>query len=259
MCSNHSSSKWNKEQRILSQKLNFVNYSEISNDWTKSQSVTDFIDSHVSTLKDLRFAGGEPTYQSMPIKIMKRLIDIGVSKDIDLKLNVNLTHITEDAINTWSKFRSVRIMASLDGVRELNTYIRYPGDWNTVINNLQILTALNHEKQLDLQVLSTIQVYNAFDMLNIEELMSNLRIKEKHAFTPVWNPSYLNVQCIPEQLKEKILLRYPNPSSQVKKILDFMMYQQLNNWEQFKQFTLAVDSNRNQNVLDFVPELKGYL
>jgi hypothetical protein len=258
MCSEHSSSKWAKEQSELSKKLSFISHKTYSNKWTNSEKVLEFVDANLSSLVDLRFAGGEPTFQTKPVEIMEHIVDLGYANKIDLKFNVNLTHIPQRITELWPHFKSTKITASLDGIGDLNTYIRYPSDWNDVKKNLKMLVEKHATGEISLNVLTTVQVYNIFSLDLIEQQMVEFSVIN-HDFTPVWTPRFLNVQCLPLAAKALLTEKYQTASSKVKKMIDFMNSEDLDCWEEFKQFTLEVDRNRNQSITEFVPELTRWM
>lgn len=98
----------------------------------------DFIDEDTIILK---MNGGEPTLQKECVDLLQFCIDNGFAKNMELKLTTNATVLPDNFYNLLDYFKKVRIGISLDGTGETYNYIRNPGKWNVVKENINILFA----------------------------------------------------------------------------------------------------------------------
>ena len=92
---------------------------------------------------------------------MRRLVDSGAARTINLSLATNATTIDDEWCELAGAFRSVTVAASIDGLDKVNAYIRPPARWQKVEHGLASLRRLSNAY---LYVNATVQVYNLFDI-----------------------------------------------------------------------------------------------
>jgi MoaA/NifB/PqqE/SkfB family radical SAM enzyme len=152
-----------KESGVLN---NWTGELDIEYDWYKNEKVKKSIFEHVSkNVERLVVIGGEPTI----IKEFYELLDYcntnGTLQNKSLCITTNMTN-TNKNLSTWlGSVKQFMIHASIDGLAERNTYIRYPCNWNSVLNSLEFYK-------------NTIKSYNngnlsfapAIQLLNIDQL-----------------------------------------------------------------------------------------
>jgi sulfatase maturation enzyme AslB (radical SAM superfamily) len=112
MCGPKSSSKWFKELKDL----NPISNPTPPTTWQDDDRTIEFVSKCASSLVDVRFAGGEPMLSKQHYKIVDYLIETGLSKNIELKYNINGTLMPDDLMSKWSEFKSVHLAISIDGV-----------------------------------------------------------------------------------------------------------------------------------------------
>lgn len=214
MCNPNSSSKWLEDTEILGKYENtgFSKYSMPHLKWPAGNELWDYIHSNYQNIKLMHFAGGEPLLHKKHYSLLKFLVESGQSKNIFLKYNSNITIIPDQTCELWSQFKRVDIWSSIDGVGELNDYIRYPSNWNDILNSLSTLD--NTPDNVNIRINATI---GALNVEYIPELYNFIidqqykKIGKAHWYkgthiSPdlVYDPAHLSVKILPSAIKEKV-------------------------------------------------------
>jgi organic radical activating enzyme len=124
-------------------------------------------------VRRISFIGGEPTISDEHIEFLKMLIARGTSNNIGLSYVTNLTSITDELLELWEKFRTIHLVASIDGLGKINEYIRYPFKWSKTETNLQIILELCKYKphRYSMSLSCTHSVYNAIQAPDLFEYL----------------------------------------------------------------------------------------
>jgi MoaA/NifB/PqqE/SkfB family radical SAM enzyme len=147
-------------------------------------------------VKLLQFLGGETLLIKEVGDILQYLIDAGVADNIHLLATTNGTVIKSPWLGLAERFRYLVLNISIDGFGRYNEYIRYPGRWDNLSRNIEILRKRSRTR---LSVVTTLQAYNA---LNIVELFRYLDSNKLEFFAqPVVHPHYLNPQTLPPSVR----------------------------------------------------------
>lgn len=136
-----------------------------------------------SILSDLRrcsFSGGEPL-------IVPVLSDIlgWLPSDCQLLFTTNLTRISDKVLQSFSRFRSIIINVSLEGVQTHNDYVRYGSRWIDIEQNIQRLKGL---KNIRININHVLQHTSVFALPRLIEWsdVHDLNI----TYQPVYEHSY---------------------------------------------------------------------
>lgn len=159
------------------------------------------IDDNLDSVSNIYFAGGEPMLSKFHWYTIDKLVEMGRAKEIELVYSTNcsvLNYRGKDVLEYWKHFKSVHIMASIDEIGERFNYIRWPGDWEKVSNNL------NRIKQ-------------SFDQIN--------PITHRLCYTPVI--SSFNVHRLKEIIAELIEKQIIQESLQEDITFEFVFFQNL--------------------------------
>lgn len=202
MCNPYASRGLYKE---LSEYYGDSNYAKdsLSINWHKNESNIEKLINYAMKSSLIYFAGGEPLIVKAHWEYLKSLVKHDISKNITLRYNTNLTLIPNEAYELWPKFKKVDILCSLDGVNETYEYIRYPGNWNTIVKNFEIIK-VNKEK-LNLH---EFDVYYTHQMDNIGKIHTVLNFIKNYEFcnngivlTKVTEPAFLNHENMTDEEK----------------------------------------------------------
>lgn len=173
--------------------------------WLESDTFWDDLLQYSSDFRRVHLAGGEPLVIDRAWQFLRRLVEKGCSKDIELAYNSNWTIIPAYAGEIWSQFKSVHLFLSLDAVGRANELIRHPSNWQKVRANIALLeeqhAALNvHNASIH----ATAQVYNIFSLVELCEFVRTLKFIQPYPqIAPVVHPEVFDIQVLPAGLKER--------------------------------------------------------
>lgn len=136
MCGSTYSSNWYEDEKIIYDKPSTpTKFVEIT-----KETENDVIDNIISDDIDLvYFAGGEPLITPYHYQLIEKLISMGISNDIKLRYNTNLSTLKYkkiDLAERWSHFKSVEVAASIDMIGKQAEYHRYGTDWKKISEHL---------------------------------------------------------------------------------------------------------------------------
>lgn len=152
MCSPHDSSGWVKEwKEIYPQitnerlkqssgwenrgKLHGANYN-----WHKNNPVFwDQLYSQIPNMKQLYFAGGESTIIEEHYTLLEEVVRRGYADQIELRYNSNAVELPDRLFKLWDQFRQVKFHFSVDSLGDKNDYIRYPSNWDSLVEHMHRL------------------------------------------------------------------------------------------------------------------------
>jgi len=154
-CGPECSTTWRKELKIKGQTVRPHIDEFIKNRLTK----LDF-----SQLEEIRLWGGEPFLTNTHKDILNYAVTQGNAHNINLMYNTNGTRVIDDSTKQLiEKFKFARISFSIDGIGEKFNYLRYPGIWQEVEQNLMWWkNNLPHNSMLSLTV--TASILNVLDI-----------------------------------------------------------------------------------------------
>ena len=300
MCSPHDSSQWVSDQKKLMPKLS--NQSVIkqmtwdrktfNNFWHENPVFWEQIYEQIPNLKQVYFAGGEPLMIKEHKLFLEEIIRQGYQDKILIRYNTNGLKLDEDIINLWKQFKKVKIGFSIDATEDRNYYIRYPSDWDTILNNLERLD--NTPNNINVSIATAIQI------LNIKHLpdLAKWKIKQNYKkinFTNtiggieagggiinmhlLYIPTFLSIQILPKIDKQEVSENFKELKSWL-----YENYRQDNDywninpygwkrWEAilnhmnsidqstllsgFIEYIKSMDNIRNTNIKKYIPELSN--
>ena len=251
---------WNKTFGILP--TNIMDEQQ----WFDHDIMWDQVISLIPKLKKVYMTGGEPTLIKNNFKFMKNCIE-QCRKDILLFFNTNCTNINKNFLDLIKQFDNVNINASMDGIGFVNEYIRAPSDWTQISTNIEAIAQLPN---VHLGITPTVQVYNIFNLVEILKWVEQLNKKyNKEIFIDFLinvHPYHLNINILSDDMRFQALteiLTYKNSyihlhpemtRNSLEGIIGLLKQPRSPNHkdelEKFKQYTLSLDTHRNQNLAD---------
>ncbi len=241
--------------------------------WFDHDIMWDQVISLIPSLKKVYMTGGEPTLIKNNFKFMESCIKQG-RKDILLFFNTNCTNVNKNFLDLIRQFDNININVSVDGIGEVNDYIRYPSKWEKIDENLQKIAQLPN---VHLGITPTIQIYNVFDIPNMLNYVQNLKEKfNKEIFIDFLinvHPHHLNINLLPDDLKQEAKNELLNIKPYVKQHHDNMTNNSLEGiigllqqnitddaeeqLSRLKVYTHSLDKNREQTFLSLDSRLHG--
>lgn len=231
MCSPLFSSKWNR-----------VHASINSNNNLPWDSYTDWKDIDITKLEHLKLMGGEPTYQKKNVEMLRYLDSIGRLEKMHIELPTNLhTIISEEWKYFLSKSKRAKIFVSIDGVGELNDYVRQYSVWKTFEKNLDDLIEFSKDTHISILTSVTISAFNVNQSKEIEEYIKSKGIKELNQFCTTY-PNFLDVRILPTKVKKYLLENNLLTDSVSSIIREYLHHEDLVLLEKFKNYVKSLDS-----------------
>lgn len=286
MCSPHDSSAWIKDWKIQYPKYKTIELKQ-DQEWKQTFDYTwyqkgSFIESmkgQAQYIKELYFAGGEPLLIPEHYNILEFMVSQGYSNNCILRYNSNGTEISDKLLELWSHFKLVKFNFSIDALGDKNDYIRYPSEWNTIVENLHKLD--NTPDNVVVNVACAVQALNVLYLDELVDWKMNQHFKKisTKAYGAgliglhlVYLPSYINVRVLPQELKEEAARRIKNlvekysdqdfdkDSYGRQRWLGLVDYMMSEDWSDkiptLKEYLEVTDSTRNTNYTQTFPEMK---
>ena len=148
-CGPELSSTWAKELGV-----------DITVDETQLAKTKQYVLENASNLKNVYLAGGEPLLMKENVELLDRL-----DPSCEVRINTNLTNLKSPVYERASKFRNVHWTVSVETMGAEFEYIRYGSNWNTFVENLNVIKKLNHKISFNMLwfVLNPYSVFNTVD------------------------------------------------------------------------------------------------
>jgi len=270
-CNPLSSSQWRSDYLKLAEKFDFLkdkfqmldkarftswptgfadsNVFEL--DWPESEIFWEELGKLSENLKVIYINGGEPTLIKKHWNFLEYLIQRHLSKNIELNYSINVTNLPEYADEIWKYFKKVRVSCSIDALEERNNYIRFPSNWQTILNNF---TALK-QSSVEVSITQTISVLN-YDSL--DKFVDYFKGHHVH-YNFLTDPVYYSPAVIPQFYRNKLHERYKTSLPQylysqlVKAFGD--KEHDLGNMKRMLEVTATLDQIRNTSFSNTFPEL----
>jgi len=254
-CSPECSTYWEKHLRDNNLLKNYI---PVTNDnFNTIKRLLETLD--LSNLKQVQFCGGETLMGTNYWKTAQLLADlIPDAKDrILLGFQTNATQpIDEKYYKLLEKFKLVKLMLSIDGTNDRFEYLRWPANWNQIVDNISTL-----KEKLPSNVMFFVQEctsnLNLFYFGEVEKWVKNNFPTNRFGdlvdhTTQLASHNYLNVNNITQEY--------------VDAIKDTQMFQFISpNWQenpiQIKEFiakTEKFDQLRGQNWKKTFPEVANF-
>jgi MoaA/NifB/PqqE/SkfB family radical SAM enzyme len=214
---------------------NWTNNLSVEYKWFKNPKVSQKLINWISkNISEFCILGGEPTIIPEFWNIFDHCEKQGTLEGKKVTIVTNLTNVNPRIKQWLPKLKNWTIWASIDGIRERTEYIRYPSNWNKIVENLTF-----YKSVLDQRPNGQIVFSPAISILNIDQLDDLLAWQLEFAedkwnnkynlswMAQVWYPRMLNYDVAPYDYKlkiadklEKSKSKFDNTSEQFKKYYD---------------------------------------
>lgn len=186
--------------------LNSESYKDYFSDW--GVSFNKDLNRHITHVKKLYFAGGEPLIQQSMWELLKTCIDSDVAKNIDVQYSSNISTIPSYAYDIWKHFKSVHIYASIDGYSSGYEYLRHPTKWRQIVKNLKKLDSSNAVSVSFSPIISIFNIFNIAELQAwiLEQNFKNIKSEIRLGF--VNSPKYLDINLFSDLARQKIINFY---------------------------------------------------
>lgn len=188
MCIPSSSSLVSKQWQAM-KRIENANH-EITHSDSSKEKILDLID-RCKNLNSIYLLGGEPLVMDFHDEMLEYIIKKGRSKNIALNYNTNLQIDLQRKIELWKQFRAVDISVSVDGERKTYEYIRWPGKWQKLIDNLTSIFTNNYN--IHVNIATTVQNLNVDNMASLLQEIDAVHQGLQFYFIPVSGPNKIEI------------------------------------------------------------------
>jgi hypothetical protein len=230
-----------------------------------SKERSDFSIVNFTNLKKLYVAGGEPTAMTEFYEFLDLCIQQNKT-DFEFLINTNASKLSNRFKKQLKEFSNIQFIVSIEGVGPLNHYIRWPSDWNTIVENMNFLRKNRHFITTN----TTVSIYNVLGLYNLLKFFDD-------------NFPGMLVHCSSCASQNDILsgFKFPYPELALRKLLPIQQlrcykndrllksfidgiithYQStpeidLDQLKLFFEFNDKLDRSRDIKLVDYIPELE---
>ena len=231
------------------------------------------LEPHLDYVEQIYFAGGEPLLMEEHYRILEELVRRGRT-DVRLIYNTNFTHTDlkgRSVFEYWRLFNSVAVGASLDGMGHAAEYIRKGTKWYDVVKNRHEM--IRTCPQVDFYISPTLSVLNAWHLPDFHKEWVSAGLIQPQDFNVniLQDPAHYRIDIAPAEYKQKLEAKYlkhldwmsdrdplQRATQGFRSAITFM--NATDNTQLIDTFwrkTYELDSIRNENIMDVLPELRA--
>jgi sulfatase maturation enzyme AslB (radical SAM superfamily) len=270
-CGHIFSSQWYQDQARLAggawrdrnTALNYAGRTELDM-WQQ-------LEPHLDYVEQIYFAGGEPLLMEEHYRILEELVR---RKRFDVRLiyNTNFTHTElkgRSVFEYWKQFDNVAVGASLDDSGARGEYIRKGTDWAVVEQNRQEM--LEVCPRVDFYISPTLSIMNAWHLPDFHRDWTErglIRAQDLNV-NILQDPLHYRIDIAPAEYKQRLATKYLNhidwlrerdllerATTGFESAINFMMATDNTHLiDTFWRKTHELDSIRQENIMDVIPEL----
>ena len=276
-CNTVSSSKWYDDELKLSKITGFSppvdKFKKIRNDFS---TLLEEIKPQVSNVEEIYFAGGEPLIMDEQWELLDEFIAQD-KFDVRLKYQTNMSVLKykdRDIISIWKQFPNLNIAMSLDASHGLGEYMRPGATWDTIESNIRKIK--QEVPHAILQISPTVSAYNVTEIVKFYKYVVDNEFIEKWYFSLnlLEMPAYYHISILPASILQatkqdilELMSTFTTPDmSNVKSqfqslvnAIDGPSNYNTGDWYKFCKVTTALDTMRNESVLEHLPWLQSYM
>lgn len=215
-------------------------------------------------LKKLYVAGGEPLIMPEMYEFMDQCIANSYT-EFEFLINTNGTKLSDKFKKQIAEFSNLQFIFSIDGYRDLNHYIRWPSDWDTIIDNWHYLRNKGHKVSINtsVSIYNVSRLHELFGFIDREfpGTLTHVQLVESpEHLSPFLYPSYREVRDSLEQVRT--MACYQNDplfaNSIDGYINKFQSTQSPPDLGRFFKFNDQLDRSRSIQLQDYLPTLESY-
>jgi len=286
-CSPDYSSKWEaavkKDSELMEQMIHYGTYRKRDYHVNLTDAMIEEIGTFAPHLKQIMIAGGEPLYHDKHYKFLESLADSAHNIELSYNSNLNtLEYKGQSILDLWRNFKSVSMRVSIDADPSIYEYVRTHADLPKVERNIR--TANLELNNLHLNATCTTSMLNITRLTDIFDYFNSLGAYIHTSL--VQYPQALNPRLLPPELKQQVTAQWKDwianaetnlrrtqtsnhvdIQTQIKRatrfgnsVVDYMNSENWydEHWQEFKNYTSALDKFHGTDILEWYPEFKPY-
>ena len=238
----------------------------------------DSFEEMIKGARKIKIIGGEPTVAPDMFKLLDKAVDSGNADHIELSFYTNITNMQDRWLKQLAKFEKVIVNCSLEGMGDMNDYLRPPSKWNSVWQKFDKLVKFANTKEgknIKVRVTTVNQMTNALHIVPFWRFMHNYQMESDRGIGMSTNqliePHYYSMQYAPKWLKDmqsEQILRFlesignsPHFIDYEEPLMEIVNFNKDNNHEynpqimkQYVEVTEKYDKHRGHDILKVSPE-----
>jgi pyruvate-formate lyase-activating enzyme len=229
---------------------------------------TGFDHVNIDTIEKLYVAGGEPTIMPELYKFLEDCIE-KKKTNFEIQLNTNAVSMNKKFKLLLKYFNNFNFEISVDGYGLVNQYVRWPTNWDKLVNNIDYIYSQGHNVSFN----SVVSIYNIASLYSIIEFLSD-RYKKAPIHLSLVMFTYLKKDILSPYIfpdakliivnleKIKRLDIYHNDLVLKSKIDEYLDYFEnkhtldLPTLSAFFEYNDKLDNSRNVKLINYISELE---
>jgi hypothetical protein len=186
-CNSSSSTKWaevEKKMNIIPAKPYYMELDDLKIDF--------------KTVQRINLLGGEPMFDPRSFQLLKKLLDHGNDRCFISFVTNGSVNLSDPQRDLLREFPNLNICFSVDGIGKRFEYMRWPGKWNDLLDNLDQYNTITD----NFSVSYTISAVNAIYYDETVEWFEkqNLRFNHNIVYGPIWAA----LPTMPKEIKQHL-------------------------------------------------------
>lgn len=217
--------------------------------WSEQDDFYSQIEDIAYNLRYLDLYGGEPLMIRRHYDLLRKLIELDVSKNIELDYTSNGTIYSDSFFDIWQHFKKVKISFSLDNIGQRFELERNGAVWTKVEENIKKFN-LKKSTSVLTDVFITISILNIYYLPELLEWIKEQEFSQPPTINILHSPDFLSIKKLTKKAKSLVLDKLqmhsgdPIISSLINR-LDQLDHVESNN--DFINHIQLMDRLRNQN------------
>lgn len=244
----------------------------INDEKMHSETLWQRIEEIAPSVDWIRVQGGEPSISKPLLNFLQKYAEQGHAQSTTIMLATNAVNIKQDFIDALKPFRQVKFEISVDGVGDLDEYLRFPTNWNKKEAILDKLID-NFPESIIHSTMYSLNIGGLYDLIKWAETKPVL-----HSIQCLTYPDELSVHHLPDTYKSYIIdqLQEYLPVDQFEMSDHYDPVSYRNNcvkavigrlkedrnpvqWQKAKDTIHAYDTIRDKPLGSIIPSLKYHL
>lgn len=204
--------------------------------------------------------GGEPFVMKPLFDMLDNSYKSGHSPKQDLYISTNASIWSEKYVEIIKSFGSVVIGLSIDAVGAQFEYMRHPGKWNKIRNNiLKFVELRKNFSHIKLKVSATCNPFNIYYLDELYDFFKELDIPVDIHLIQI--PECYDIRILPQSVKDAITKKHSHREdlAHVLKFLNSKMNDADLYLKDFIYITKGIDKIRNEKFGNVMPEFNKIL
>ena len=253
--------------------------------WVENEKFWEQLEANIHNIEHVYFAGGEPMLIERHYDFLERCVTADRAKKITVEYNTNMSTLPSRVTNLWTKFKQVRIGASVDGMGATVEYQRHPAKWEKILKNLKLVDSL--PSNVISWLAFTVTVYNVNHMIDFMKWkltesgfkrINSTNRRPVVTYHVAHHPKHLNIRVLPDDYKKELTQKFNDFVQWTKEknfnehvirhateiangVTNYMNSDSYYNshWQEFVNYTKKLDSIRGESLFTIEPNFERFI